>query len=99
MQIVEAHHVHKKDSPSGTAKEIARIIKDARGNVEVPIESVREGETVGEHTVTFESNVDLIEITHSAKTRDIFVKGALQAAKFISGKKSGLYTMRDVLGL
>ena len=99
IQIVEAHHIHKKDSPSGTAKEIARIIKDAKGDVKIPIESVREGETVGEHTVTFESNVDLIEITHSAKTRDIFVKGALQATKFIIGKKNGLYTMKDVLGL
>ena len=99
VQIVEAHHVHKKDSPSGTAKEIVRMIKDARGDVDIPIESVREGETVGEHTVTFESNVDLIEITHSAKTRDIFVKGALQAAKFVSGKKPGLYTMKDILGL
>ena len=99
VAIVEAHHIHKKDSPSGTAKEIARVIKDARGDVDIPIESVREGETVGEHTVTFESNVDLIEITHSAKTRDIFVKGALQAAKFVTGRKPGLYTMKDVLAL
>lgn len=99
VEIVEAHHVHKKDAPSGTAKEIARVIKEARGNANVPIESVREGETVGEHTVTFESNVDLIEITHSAKTRDIFVKGALQAAKFVAGKKNGLFTMKEVLGL
>jgi len=99
VEIVEAHHVHKKDAPSGTAKEIARIIKDAKGAIEIPIESVREGETVGEHTVKFESNVDLIEITHSAKTRDIFVKGALQAAKFVVGKKHGLFTMKEVLGL
>ena len=99
VEIVEAHHVHKKDAPSGTAKEIARIVKDVKGDVEIPIESVREGETVGEHTVTFESNVDLIEITHSAKTRDIFVKGALAAAKFVASQKPGLYTMKDVLGL
>ncbi|MDD5428066.1 MAG: 4-hydroxy-tetrahydrodipicolinate reductase [Candidatus Omnitrophica bacterium] len=98
-EIVEAHHVHKKDAPSGTAKEIARVIKEARGGADVPIESIREGETVGEHTVTFESNVDLIEITHSAKTRDIFAKGALQAAKFVAGKKKGLFTMKEVLGL
>lgn len=97
--IVEAHHVQKKDAPSGTAKEIARIIKDAGSAPEVPIESVREGEIVGEHTVTFESDTDVIEITHSAKTRDIFAKGALTAAKFAAGKKSGLYTMQDVLGL
>ena len=84
----------------GTAKEIARIIRDARRAAsEVPIESIREGETVGEHTIKFESNVDLIEITHSAKTRDIFAKGALKAAKFIAGKPAGLYTMKDVLGI
>lgn len=99
VEIVEAHHVQKKDAPSGTAKEMASIIKDIKGDMEIPIESVREGETVGEHTVTFESNVDLIEITHSAKTRDIFVKGALQAAKFVAGKKQGLFTMKDVLAL
>ncbi|MFH0764630.1 MAG: 4-hydroxy-tetrahydrodipicolinate reductase [Candidatus Omnitrophota bacterium] len=97
--IVEAHHEHKKDAPSGTAKEIARIIKEEEGDVKIPIESVREGEIVGEHTITFESSVDIIEVTHSAKTRDIFAKGALQAAKFAAAKKSGLFTMKDVLGL
>lgn len=99
VSIVEAHHEHKKDAPSGTAKELVRIIKEAEGNVEVPVESVREGEIVGEHTLTFESSVDLVEITHSAKTRDIFAKGALHAAKWLAGKKPGLYTMKDVLGL
>jgi len=97
--IVEAHHIHKKDSPSGTAKEMARIIKEAKGDIEIPIESVREDEIVGEHTITFDSDADLIEITHSAKSRDIFAKGALKAAKFIAGKPAGLYTMKDVLGL
>jgi 4-hydroxy-tetrahydrodipicolinate reductase len=99
VNIVEAHHTEKKDAPSGTAKEIAKIIKEVRGDVEIPIDSVREGEIVGEHTVTFESDVDLLEITHSAKTRDIFAKGALKAAKFAAGKKSGLFTMKDVLAL
>ena len=97
VSVVEAHHVQKKDSPSGTAKEIARIVKDAHPDIEVPIESVREGETVGEHTITFESDTDLIEITHSAKTRDIFAKGALTAAKFVAGKDKGLFTMQEVL--
>jgi len=97
--IVEAHHEHKKDAPSGTAKEIARIVKDVKGDADVHIDSVREGEIVGEHTITFESELDMIEITHSAKTRDIFVRGALTAAKFAAGKKSGLYSMKDVLGL
>jgi len=99
VSIVEAHHAEKKDAPSGTAKEIARIIKGVKGDIDMPIDSVREGEIVGEHTVTFESDVDFLEITHSAKTRDIFAKGALKAAKFVAGKKSGLFTMKDVLGL
>ena len=99
VNIIEAHHEHKKDAPSGTAKELARIVKESKGDTEVPVESIREGEIVGEHTITFESDVDVIELTHSAKTRDIFVKGALRAAKFIVGKPAGLYTMRNVLGL
>ncbi|MDD5422234.1 MAG: 4-hydroxy-tetrahydrodipicolinate reductase [Candidatus Omnitrophica bacterium] len=99
VSIVEAHHVHKKDAPSGTAKELAHIIKEARGAAKVPIDSVREGEIVGEHTITFESEYDLIEITHSAKTRDIFARGALQAAKFVVTKQHGLFNMKDVLGL
>jgi 4-hydroxy-tetrahydrodipicolinate reductase len=99
VNIVEAHHAEKKDAPSGTAKEIAKIIKGVRSDVDIPIDSVREGEIVGEHTITFESDVDLLEITHSAKTRDIFAKGALEAAKFVAGKKSGLFTMKDVLNI
>lgn len=99
VEIVEAHHAEKKDAPSGTAKEIVRIVKGAKGHAEIPIESVREGEIVGEHTITFDSPVDVIEITHSAKTRDIFVKGALLAAKFVVTRKPGLYTMKEVLGL
>ncbi|MDP3730776.1 MAG: 4-hydroxy-tetrahydrodipicolinate reductase [Candidatus Omnitrophota bacterium] len=99
VNIVEAHHSEKKDAPSGTAKEMAKIAKGVKGDIEIPIDSVREGEIVGEHTITFESDADLLEITHSAKTRDIFVKGALKAAKFAAGKKSGLFTMKDVLAL
>ncbi|MBN1526032.1 MAG: 4-hydroxy-tetrahydrodipicolinate reductase [Candidatus Omnitrophica bacterium] len=97
IKIKEAHHIHKKDAPSGTAKELARIIKDIKGLTEVPIESIREGETVGDHTITFESPLDTIVLHHSAKTRDIFVRGALEAAKFSAKKTRGLFTMRDVL--
>ena len=99
ISIIEAHHTEKKDAPSGTAKEMARIVKSVKSDIDVPVESVREGEIVGEHTITFESDGDLLEITHSAKTRDIFAKGALKAAKFIAGKKSGLFAMKDVLAL
>jgi 4-hydroxy-tetrahydrodipicolinate reductase len=99
ISILEAHHEQKKDAPSGTAKEMERIVKSVNPDSDVATSSIREGEIVGEHTITFESDVDLIEITHSAKTRDIFAKGALAAAKFAAGKKSGLFTMKDVLGL
>lgn len=100
ISILEAHHAEKKDAPSGTAKELEKIVKGIKGeDTDVVISSVREGEIVGEHTITFESDVDLIEITHSAKSRDILAKGALQAAKFIAGKKNGLFTMKDVLAL
>ncbi len=98
VRIVEAHHIHKKDAPSGTAKKLVQIIKDASGREVSDIKSIREGEIVGYHKVTFESPVDTIELSHSAKTRDIFAKGALVAAKFIAGKKPGLYDMQDVLG-
>lgn len=99
VEIVEAHHVNKKDAPSGTAKELAAIVRAERGEVKIPIDSIREEDIVGEHTITFDSPVDTIEFTHSAKTRDIFAKGALQAAKWVAGRGPGLYTMRDVLGL
>jgi len=99
VEIIEAHHAQKKDAPSGTAKEMAKIVKEEKGDVKVPIESVREGDIVGEHTITFDSPFDVIEITHSAKTRDILVKGALAAVKFVVTKGHGLFTMKEVLGL
>lgn len=99
VSIVEAHHVHKKDAPSGTAKELERIVKEKKNDVQIPIESIREDEIVGEHTITFDSPLDTIEITHSAKTRDIFARGALEGVKFIVKKKHGLFTMKEVLGL
>jgi len=99
VKIDEAHHSHKKDAPSGTAKELARVIKEARGDINIPINSVREGEIVGDHAIVFDSPVDVIRITHSAKARDIFAKGALEAAKFVVGKPVKLYTMQEVLGL
>jgi 4-hydroxy-tetrahydrodipicolinate reductase len=99
IRIDEAHHIHKKDAPSGTAKELAAIAKAIDGARDIPINSIREDEIVGDHTITFESGVDIIRISHSAKTRDIFVKGALEAAKFIVGKPPKLYTMQEVLGI
>ncbi len=98
ISITEAHHIHKKDAPSGTAKKIAGIIEEQTKTAVQDIKSIREGEIVGDHEITFESDVDIIRISHSAKTRDIFVKGALTAAKWVVRQGPGLYTMQDVLG-
>ncbi len=101
IKMMEAHHVHKKDAPSGTAKKLAELVSTERKEAasKIPIKSIREGEIVGDHRVIFDSEMERIELFHSAKTRDTFAAGALKAAKFLSGKKSGLYTMRNVLGI
>lgn len=99
VAMTEAHHIHKKDAPSGTAKYLADIVRGERDQKEIDIRSVREGEIVGDHEVVFESPWDTIKLSHSAKTRDIFALGALTALKFVVGKKPGLYSMSDVLGL
>lgn len=97
VNITEAHHVYKKDAPSGTAKRIAEIIKEVSGKEVTDIKSIREGEIVGDHKVTFDGPLDSLELSHSAKTRDIFAKGALEATKWVVGKPPGLYSMQDVL--
>ncbi len=99
VSIKESHHRHKKDSPSGTAKMMAKIAENYGASGKIAIEATREGEIIGEHEIVFESEVDTLKISHSAKTRDIFVLGALKAALFLKGKKKGFFTMKDVLGL
>ena len=97
-EIVEMHHKMKKDAPSGTAKTLAEILKAVR-NSEIPIQSIREGDVVGEHTIIFSGPGESLELTHRAANRGIFAAGALRAAKWIINKPPGLYTMQDVLGL
>jgi 4-hydroxy-tetrahydrodipicolinate reductase len=97
-EIVETHHKMKKDAPSGTAKTLAEILKATR-NSEIPIQSIREGEIVGEHAVIFRGPGESLELTHRAANRGIFALGALRAAKWIINKPPGLYSMQDVLGL
>ncbi|HEY5767239.1 MAG TPA: dihydrodipicolinate reductase C-terminal domain-containing protein [Candidatus Udaeobacter sp.] len=97
-EIVETHHKLKKDAPSGTAKTLAEILKAVR-NSEIPIQSFREGDVVGEHTVIFAGPSESLELTHRAGNRGIFAGGALRAAKWIVDKQPGLYSMQDVLGL
>ena len=98
--IIETHHKMKKDAPSGTAKTLAKILKTARKiRSEVPIQSIREGDVVGEHTVIFGGSGERVELTHRAASREIFARGALRATHWIIGKPPGLYSMQDVLGL
>ena len=99
--ITETHHIHKLDAPSGTAKTLAEDIERFKLQVsgtklQVPIESIREGEVPGVHTVTWDSPVDTISITHSAKSREGFALGAVLAAEWLKGK-TGWHTMDEVL--
>jgi 4-hydroxy-tetrahydrodipicolinate reductase len=96
--IVETHHKMKKDAPSGTAKTLAEILKAVRKS-EISVQSIREGDVVGEHTITFSGPGESLELTHRAANRGIFAAGALRAAKWIINKPPGLYTMQEVLGL
>jgi 4-hydroxy-tetrahydrodipicolinate reductase len=99
-QIIETHHKMKKDAPSGTAKTLAELLKAAQKiQNEIPIQSIREGEVVGEHTVIFTGPSERLELTHRAASREIFALGALRAAHWIMGRPPGLYSMQDVLGL
>jgi 4-hydroxy-tetrahydrodipicolinate reductase len=97
-EIVETHHKMKKDAPSGTAKTLAEVLKTVQHS-EIPIQSIREGDIVGEHAVIFGGPGESLELTHRAANRGIFAGGALRAAKWIVDKPPGLYSMQDVLGL
>jgi 4-hydroxy-tetrahydrodipicolinate reductase len=99
-EIVETHHKMKKDAPSGTAKNLAEVLKASeKTSREIQIQSIREGDVVGEHTVIFRGPGECLELTHRAATRDIFARGALRAAKWIIDQPPGLYSMQDVLGI
>lgn len=94
--IEESHHQFKKDAPSGTAIEIKKIAESASGGGEIPVTSVRAGYIPGSHSLSFDSPVDTIRLSHVARNREGFATGALIAAKWIVGKK-GVFHFRDVL--
>ena len=99
-EIVETNHTMKKDAPSGTAKTLAELLKAAKKTQgEIPIQSIREGDVVGEHTIIFSGPAERLELTHRAASREIFARGALRAAKWIINQPAALYTMQNVLGL
>ncbi|HID28358.1 MAG TPA: 4-hydroxy-tetrahydrodipicolinate reductase [Methanosarcinales archaeon] len=111
IEIIEAHHKHKKDAPSGTAKKAAEIInsivnnkelvygrvgESLRGN-EIGIHAIRGGDIVGDHTVLFAGDGERIEIKHQAHSRQAFASGAIKAARWVVNAEPGLYSMDDVL--
>jgi len=93
--IEETHHIHKKDAPSGTAKEMARIVTDHLG-VRTDITSVREGEVPGIHVVKFKSAVDKIKISHEAFSREGFAEGAVVAAELTEGL-TGVHDFKELI--
>jgi 4-hydroxy-tetrahydrodipicolinate reductase len=85
VEIVETHHNQKRDAPSGTAKRIARAI-----GKDVPMHSIRVGDTFGTHTVVLAGPGERIELTHVATRREVFAIGAIRAAEWIVGQPPGL---------
>lgn len=98
--IKEIHHIHKLDAPSGTAITLAQTLVENH-NIEkenLNIESVREGEVCGTHIINYYSEVDDIEIKHTAHSRKGFASGAVMAAHWLKGKQ-GVFTMKDFINL
>ncbi len=92
--ILERHHIHKKDAPSGTAVTMRQIVEKASGK-RLEIRSEREGEVFGFHQLTLDSAADRIVLTHDATSRRGFAEGAVLAAEWIRGKK-GFYEFKDI---
>ena len=96
VAITEIHHVHKLDAPSGTAITLAAAAAQAGGTTP-PIESVREGEVVGTHRIRLEGPGETLELAHVACDRDIFARGALEAAYRLAAREPGSWSLPDLL--
>ena len=112
VEIVETHHNKKVDAPSGTALSLAKAINGVRDNSldftfgrggvngrnqnQLGIHSIRGGTAIGKHTVMFLGTGEVISLCHEAENKDVFGMGALQAVKYLMGKKSGLYNMANL---
>ncbi|MBI4988036.1 MAG: 4-hydroxy-tetrahydrodipicolinate reductase [Rhodocyclales bacterium] len=118
IEVIEAHHRHKVDAPSGTALRMGEVVAEALGrdlskcavygregvtgerdSSTIGFATVRGGDIVGDHTALFAGIGERVEITHKASSRMSFALGSLRAARFLVGKRNGLYDMQDVLGL
>lgn len=113
IEIVETHHCHKLDAPSGTALMLADAIRESRPTAEnhcgrsgmsprqkgeIGIHAVRRGEIIGIHEVLISTGTQTITLKHEAHDRALFAEGALDAAAFLQGKPAGLYNMNSMIG-
>lgn len=96
--VYEAHHAAKRDAPSGTALAVLDAIRNGGLTRSVDVASTRAGSIPGTHTVGFDAAAETITLTHTARDRSVFARGALEAARWVHGRQ-GWFTMRDVLGL
>lgn len=96
--IHEAHHAAKRDAPSGTALAIEAAVRGRGYARPIDVSSTRAGSIPGTHTVGFDAASETITLTHTARDRTGFARGALQAARWVHGR-TGWYGMRDVLGI
>ena len=115
-KVLEVHHKHKKDHPSGTALMLGKGIANGKNKnlynligkkflnkksfpfgKKINFNSIRKGEVIGEHEVSFSSGKEIIRLNHEAFDRALYSDGALSAAKWLSNKRAGLYSMRDLL--
>lgn len=113
IEIIEKHHNHKVDAPSGTAKMFVDEISKARSSEstvlygregsskrnkeDITVHAVRGGTINGEHSIIFAGNDEIIEIKHQALSKKVFASGALKAAAYINKEEVGLHSMKDVL--
>lgn len=115
IEVIETHHRHKKDAPSGTAMEAVRRIQSVtnindleygrqgvtgeRGQ-EICIHSVRAGDVYGDHTVMFGGSMELLELKHRSVSREVFARGCMDTIRWIADKKDGkMHTMNEVFNL
>jgi 4-hydroxy-tetrahydrodipicolinate reductase len=94
--IHEWHHAAKKDAPSGTALQLEAGLRDAGYTAAIGVSSTRAGSIPGTHQVGFDGPADTITLTHTVRDRGVFARGALEAARWLQGKR-GWFTIRDML--
>lgn len=98
ISIDDTHHKNKKDAPSGTSKQFAKVINDnINHKTEIQFSSQRLEEVVGIHTVSIKNQFEEIIVGHIANDRSIYAEGAIVAARWVYNKQPGLYSMQDVL--